>query len=60
MFFAEEEVVVAIDFNEAPGLVDGGGFAGVFGEYFDDSALNGIESDVEDLGENANVEVTSF
>ncbi len=51
---------MAVDFSQATGLVDSGGFRGVFGEYFDDSALNSIQPDVEDLWEYADINMTSF
>lgn len=60
MFFAEQKVVMPINFSKASGLVDAGRLGGMFGEYFDDSTLNGIESDVEDLRQDPDVDMSSF
>jgi hypothetical protein len=60
VFFAEKEVVMAVDFGQAAGLVDSGGLRGVFGEDFYDSAFDGIQSNVEDLGQYTDINMASL
>ena len=51
---------MAVDFSQAAGLVDSGGLRGVFGEDFDYSAFNGIQSNVEDLGQYTDINMASL